>query len=409
MSVLAVSRPARRRAQIRESLPTDHPGILDQIGALIDALPDPLDLGPDQVVGSMTATARLRNRLDAYLVELAGTADAMHLARSLRAGSTGMLVATATGDNPAVGSGIVGTARALRSCPHVAAAFRAGTLSSPHVQALRNAAPRITGFDQIEEALVDLAGGVEPVELRRILTLLVGQCHPRPPTPTTPPSAPNVASACRETLGGMFRIDGWLDALEGRRLRDTLTALTDRTIPGDTRTPTQARADALADLVAAAAANTRPLGTCGLSVLVDIDTLPDGLGATLDDGQPIGQIAFNLLTCAAACAVIFGVKKGDTFVPLALGRAARRASRWQWAALIARDHGCIRCGRSPRFCEAHHIIHWRHGGLTDLSNLVLMCSRCHHDLHHGHYTITTDEYGVPTITATRAPPTRART
>ena len=68
MSVLAVSRPARRRAQIRESLPTDHPAILDQIGALIDGLPDPLDLGPDQVVGSMTATARLRNRLDAYLV-----------------------------------------------------------------------------------------------------------------------------------------------------------------------------------------------------------------------------------------------------------------------------------------------------------------------------------------------------
>ena len=116
MSVLAVSRPARRRAQIRQSLPTDHPAILDQIGALIDGLPDPLDLGPDQVVGSMTATARLRNRLDAYLVELAGTADAAHLARSLRAGSTGMLVATATGDNPAAGSGIVGTARALRTC-----------------------------------------------------------------------------------------------------------------------------------------------------------------------------------------------------------------------------------------------------------------------------------------------------
>ena len=157
MSVLAVSRPARRRAQIRQSLPTDHPGVLDQIEALIDGLPDPLDLGPDQVVGSMTVTAGLRNRLDAYLVALAGTADAMHLARSLRAGSTGMLVATATGSNPAAGSGIVGTARALRHLPGVAAAFRDGRLSSAHVQALRDAAPRITGFDQIEAALVDLA------------------------------------------------------------------------------------------------------------------------------------------------------------------------------------------------------------------------------------------------------------
>jgi hypothetical protein len=404
MSVLAVSRPARRRARIRQSLPTDHPAVLDQIGALIDGLPDPLDLGPDQVVGSMTATARLRNRLDAYLVQLAGTADAAHLARSLRAGSTGMLVATATGDNPAVGSGIVGTARALRSCPHVAAAFRAGTLSSAQVQALRNAAPRITGFDQIEEALVELAGGVEPGELRRILTLLVGQCHPEATDADQTAQRAKRGISLSETLGGMYRIDGWLDALEGRRLREVLTALTDRSIPGDTRTPTQARADALADLVAAAAANTRPLGTCGLSVLVDIDTLPDGLGATLDDGQPIGPATFDLLSCAPACAVIFGVKRGDTFVPLALGRAARRASRWQWAALIARDHGCIRCGRSPRFCEAHHIIHWKNGGLTDLSNLVLMCSRCHHDLHHGHYTITTDEYGVPEIRSVRGPP-----
>ncbi len=356
----------------------------------------------------MTVTAGLRNRLDAYLVALAGTADAAHLARSLRAGSTGMLVATATGSNPAAGSAIVGTARALRHLPGVAAAFRDGRLSSLHVQALRDAAPRISGFDQIEDAVVDLACGVEPVELRRILTLLVGQCHPEATDADHAVQRAKRGISLSETLGGMYRIDGWLDALEGRRLREVLTALTDRSIPGDTRTPTQARADALADLVAAAAANTRPLGMSGLSVLVDIDTLPDGLGATLDDGQPIGRIAFDLLTCAAVCAVIFGVKRGDTFVPLALGRAARRASRWQWAALIARDHGCIRCGRSPRFCEAHHIIHWRHGGLTDLSNLVLMCSRCHHDLHHGHYTITIDAHGVPTITATRAPPAPAR-
>ncbi|MBK9434533.1 MAG: HNH endonuclease [Micrococcales bacterium] len=40
---------------------------------------------------------------------------------------------------------------------------------------------------------------------------------------------------------------------------------------------------------------------------------------------------------------------------------------------IARDRGCIRCGRSPRYCQAHHIVHWKNGGLTDLSNLVLMC------------------------------------
>jgi hypothetical protein len=33
-----------------------------------------------------------------------------------------------------------------------------------------------------------------------------------------------------------------------------------------------------------------------------------------------------------------------------------------------------------------------------------MCSRCHHDLHNGRYTITVDTQGIPTITSTRAPP-----
>ena len=122
-------------------------------------------------------------------------------------------------------------------------------------------------------------------------TLLIGQCHPEATDADHAAQRAKRGISLSETLGGMYRIDGWLDALEGRRLREVLTALTDRSIPGDTRTPTQARADALADLVAAAAANTRPLGVCGLSVLVDIDTLPDGLGATLDDGQPLGPAA----------------------------------------------------------------------------------------------------------------------
>ena len=407
MAVLEVSRPARRRAAIRESLPTDHPAVLDDIATLVDSLPDPLDLGEDDLVGSLQVTARLRNRLDAYLTALAGTADAQHVSTSLRAGTTGVMIAAATGTNPAVGSAIVGTARALRTLPHVTDAFAAGTINSLHVHALREAAGRITDFAALEHALVHVAESVEPAELRRLLNVLVIQDHPESPDTDHQCQRDKRGLSLSETANGMFRLDGWLDGLEGRRLRDALAAFTDRRSSGDTRTATQARADALADIITAANANTRPLGVSGLSVLVDIEDLPDGVGATLDDGQLLGPATFDLLSCATACAVIFGVKRDDTFVPLALGRSLRRASRWQWAALIARDRGCIRCGRSPRYCEAHHIVHWKDGGLTDLSNLVLMCSRCHHDLHNGHYTVTITSHGVPTITSTRGPPRRA--
>jgi hypothetical protein len=116
----------------------------------------------------------------------------------------------------------------------------------------------------------------------------------------------------------------------------------------------------------------------------------------------------DLITCTAIVSVILGTRRKNTFVPLALARGKRTANADQWRALTARDRGCIRCGRTPRFCQAHHIHHWRHGGTTDLSNLVLLCSRCHHDLHHGHYHVTMNQ-GVPTITptATSAPPQTA--
>jgi hypothetical protein len=317
------------------------------------------------------------------------------------------MVAAATGTNPAVGSAIVGTARALRTLPHVADAFRAGAINSLHVHALREAAGRITDFATLEQSLVHVAESVEPAELRRLLSVLIIQDHPESPDTEHQCQRDKRGLSLSETANGMFRLDGWLDGLEGRRLRDALAAFTDRRSSGDTRTATQARADALADIITAANANTRPLGVSGLSVLVDIEDLPDGVGATLDDGQLLGPATFDLLSCATACAVIFGVKRDNTFVPLALGRSLRRANRWQWAALIARDRGCIRCGRSPRYCQAHHIVHWKNGGLTDLSNLVLMCSRCHHDLHNGHYTITMQPNGVPTITTTRGPPRQA--
>ncbi len=205
----------------------------------------------------------------------------------------------------------------------------------------------------------------------------------------------------------MFRLDGYLDPVDGARLRDALAVLMGRTGAEDTRSPAQRRADALADLVAAAAANTGPGGACGLSVLIDLEDLTDGQGAVLEDGSALGTRLYDLLTCTAIISVILGVHRAGVFVPLALGRGKRVATDAQWRALIARDRGCIRCGRAPRYCQAHHIHHWRHGGLTDLENLVLMCSRCHHDLHFGTYTITITD-GIPHITpTTRAPPAAA--
>jgi hypothetical protein len=53
--------------------------------------------------------------------------------------------------------------------------------------------------------------------------------------------------------------------------------------------------------------------------------------------------------------------------------------------LIARDLGCVRkgCGRPAAWCDAHHLVPWEDGGLTDLNNLVLLCRRHHVMWHQG--------------------------
>ncbi len=84
-------------------------------------------------------------------------------------------------------------------------------------------------------------------------------------------------------------------------------------------------------------------------------------------------------------------------VPLNLGRNQRLVSLAQRKALIARDHGCAfsGCGRPPAWTEAHHVVHWIDGGLTDLNNLVLLCGHHHRVIHHDGWTIQMGTDGHP--------------
>ncbi len=274
-----------------------------------------------------------------------------------------------------------------------------------HVRAILDHADHITDFAARQDAVVALACATDPREVGRILQVIAdndtdGQ-HP-----TLSYAAQRDRRSARLSAGpnGMWRLTALLDETTGAVLADALAAATSDDT-GDTLP--QRRADALTDLIDAGHTTTRPLGVSAVSILIDVEHLPDGTGARLPDGTPILPNDFDYYSCAAVCSIIFGVHRDDTFLPLAFGRTKRRATAAQWAALIARDHGCIRCGRPPRYCQAHHIHHWKHGGTTDLANLTLLCSRCHHDLHHGRYTITTNQ-DVPHITptTTRAPPAR---
>jgi len=114
-------------------------------------------------------------------------------------------------------------------------------------------------------------------------------------------------------------------------------------------------------------------------VTVDYTKLAaDATGAGLvGDGEPLSAGDLRGLCCDAD--LLPAVLGGPSTV-LDVGRDHRLVPPDLRAALVLRDGGCVfpGCHARPSECEAHHIVPWWQGGVTALSNLVLLC---HH--HHG--------------------------
>ena len=69
---------------------------------------------------------------------------------------------------------------------------------------------------------------------------------------------------------------------------------------------------------------------------------------------------------------------------LNLGRATRLANRAQRRALRGLYRTCAipGCNVVHDRCELHHVLWWRHGGRTDLDNLLPICTKHHGRVHH---------------------------
>lgn len=67
-----------------------------------------------------------------------------------------------------------------------------------------------------------------------------------------------------------------------------------------------------------------------------------------------------------------------------LHREARLVSPQLREIVLARDGGCIfqPCHEHAAACEIHHVVPWRNGGMTNLSNLVALCPAHHAAFNH---------------------------
>jgi Domain of unknown function (DUF222)/HNH endonuclease len=126
------------------------------------------------------------------------------------------------------------------------------------------------------------------------------------------------------------------------------------------------------------------------------------------DPSGTGRLAARLRAAIDKLSPVLG---GAPTQPLEVGRTTRVIQAAQRTALAVRDGGCVfpDCQRPLAWCEAHHIIHWLHGGPTDLANLALLCRAHHRAVHEGGWRLQRDPDGRMTaIPPYRRHPTARR-
>ncbi len=197
------------------------------------------------------------------------------------------------------------------------------------------------------------------------------------------------------------------DRIAGDRVKTALHNLSDRLFredakTGSDRTHEQRNADALVALITQTPKSSgnpseddvqddssgcdeiAPQATT-LIVSVDYDTLSGQLkNAGLIDGTPIDVDDLRHIACDAGIVPAIFAADGQ---PLYMGRKQRAVTSAQKLALVARDKQCIGCGMRASACDAHHIIWWDEGGPTDITNLVLLCPKCHKKVHKQGYQV----------------------
>lgn len=299
--------------------------------------------------------------------------------------------------------------------PMTAEAQAEGALSTGHVQVIRHtmkALPEAVTPDERAEAeavLVERARRVDPSALATIGLRLRAGLDPEGTRITERELVARRELTFTRDVDGSYRLRGRLDPEGAETVRVALDALAapapaDNGTP-DPRTPARRQADALVELAHRAITSGklpdtggRPTQVLLLTDLADLQAKA-GLAELSHTRSPVTiETALRIACDAEVIPAVF-----DQGQILSAGRARRLATRRQRDALIARDRGCAAsgCDAPPAWTQAHHIVHWAHGGRTDLDNLVLLCGQHHRAVHTGRWTITTDAHGIPQV---RPPP-----
>ena len=200
---------------------------------------------------------------------------------------------------------------------------------------------------------------------------------------------------------GCLLLNGVLDPVGGAAVRTALEPLARKSGEHDDRLLPQRYGDALVEL----ASGGRPANIQVTATIETLKGLAGAAGAEIEFSLPISSASLQRMACDCS---VTRVLLSQESVVVDIGRSRRMISGPARKALNARDGHCRwpGCERPASWCDGHHLLHWIHGGTTDLDNLVLLCRRHHRMVHEESWQLVKTDDGhimpiAPTITFAR--------
>jgi Domain of unknown function (DUF222)/HNH endonuclease len=184
-------------------------------------------------------------------------------------------------------------------------------------------------------------------------------------------------------MDGSLLISGQLDPIGGAAVLSVIVPLARKSGAHDDRCLEQRNADALVELASGGGSQAQLQVTSSLETLLALAGAP---AAEMEHSLPVSSKTIERLACDSSIARV--LLNSESLV-IDVGRSQRVVSEPGRRALMARDGHCRwpDCDRPASRSAAHHIVHWIHGGSTDLDNLILLCHRHHWMVHEGKWQL----------------------
>lgn len=373
--------------------------------------PDFSEAGASELLGLMGQVDLLRRRAEGYLMGLVVRYG------ELEGPGAAATVCHQFGISAYRARQLARTARDVAAMPQILGAVQDGRISADQAGMVSESHKRAPMSEQNQQELLDLGGWQGHDEFKKTVAAREDQRRADDGMSRAERQRARRSAKVFDGASGMVVLHAELDQVSGDRVKVALGAMNAKMLGDDIafdpiRTFKQRNADALVALITQQPADKAEPAAggsdCGIrpqkTVLVvsaDYDAIEGRLkNAGLIDGTPIDLDELRRIACEADIIPMIFAADGQ---PLYVGKAQRAPTKAQKLALYKRDGGCVGCGLRPQVCDAHHILPWDQNGSTDITNLVLLCPRCHKKVHkHGH----TIEHDTETSRYRLQPPPR---